>query len=117
MDKDKLEAIQDQGGGCLLRFDGDGKLQTLIELNAYTEEEAAEGILEVEGMLYEVNVKTDTRCDRDSYETLEHAVERVQEACQRPIAEVLLELESEFNFSVTEDYLGMDLQEIKQAVG
>lgn len=117
MNKDKLEAIQDQGGGCILRFDGEGKLQTLIELNAYTEEEAEQGILEQEGMLYEVNEKTANRCDRSSFETLEEAVEHTVGASELPLDEVLTELESEFNFCVTEEQIGMDLQEIKQAIG
>ena len=61
---------------------------------------------------------TDTRGQvRMYFETLEEAVEHTVGVSELPLDEVLTELESEFNFCVTEEQIGMDLQEIKQAVG
>ena len=112
MDKDKLEAIQDQGGGCVLRF-SDGKLSTLVELAAYTEEEIEQGVPQDPEAPFEVSVKTSHKNAREAFATLEEAIAEIVNTEGGTVDE----LADEFNFEVTEEHLGMTMDEIKAALG
>ena len=110
---DKTAAIAEQGGGCVLRFDDVARLATLIELAAFTEDEIEQGVADDPDCPFEVGVKTASKNVRSSFATLEEAIAEVVNTEGGTVDE----LADEFNFEVTEEHIGLTLEEIKAALG
>ena len=111
-DQKKIDSIIDQGGGCILRFE-DGKLATLVELAAYTDDEIEQGVPDDPEAPFEVSVKTAHKNVRESFATIEDAIADIVNTEGGTVEE----LSDEFSFEVTEEHLGMTMDEIKSALG
>ena len=110
MDKDKLEAIQDQGGGSVLEFDGVGRLSRVFLLRAYDKLEASS--LDEPGKFFEVANKTAHRGHRESFDTLQEAVHFASELTGKPTESLLVELADRDPSWGSDDHFGMTLEEI-----
>lgn len=115
MNKDMLKAIQDQGGGSVLEFDGEGRLSMVFLVRAYCELEASS--LDEPGKYFEVTKKTARRGHRESFSTLQEAVAFASELTGKPTDALLVELADRDPSWGSDDHFGMTLEEIVAEVG
>ena len=119
MNQSQRDVIVENYGGKVPTFGDDGRLMVLVQLDIFEEDE---DVLDVEGMPFEVARKTLGGLDsagrlvgdhRESFESLDDAVEWVVQEHGGTVDALV----DSFNQEITEEHLGMTMDEIKAALG